>query len=142
MKLKLKNLAPYLPYKLKMLHYGKEKVLNAGQGSSVYWVGITHALNHQESIKPLLHPLSRLIEPILEGGKIPLHELLRGNCFNVEKIIKEQGVSELNKYEPTFQPPFIDFTDGLKLCEWHIDVFGLIEKGLALPIETSKAKGE
>lgn len=124
MKLELKHLAPYLPYKIKMLHYDKKKVLNAGQGSSVHWVGITHALNHQENTKPLLHPLSKLTDE-------QIGELENHHNFSM------MHYSEI-KTDPTRYP----FTIVEKLFEWHFDVFGLIEKGLAEPIETSKAKGE
>lgn len=123
MKLELKHLAPYLPYKIKMLHYDKKKVLNAGQGSSVHWVGITHALNHQENTKPLLHPLSRLTEPI---------------DFNINNISYAAYLKLFSQADLDYvmqSPLLCDFTTVIKLTEWHFDVFGLIDKGLAEPIE-------
>ena len=104
--------------------------MNAGQGSSVHWVGITHALNHQENTKPLLHPLSRLVEPMV---------------FDKNNISYAAEIKLFTRVdvEWTIQSPLgCDYETVQKLFKWHFDVFGLIEKGLALPIETSKAKGE
>ena len=150
-RIELKHLAPYLPYKLKMLHYDKKKVLNAGQGSSVHWVGITHALNHQENIKPLLHPLSRLTE---ENFWKPLLQLLidRGiykkqwadghDNYDARIIEKPFGkIFKLQNHDDWVLILSFNEIDRCKtivfnwLVENHFDVFGLIDKGLAEPIE-------
>ena len=64
-----------------------------------------------EDVKPILRPLSDLTKPVLPDGKIPLVELA-----------KIQNQLQL------FQ----------KLYEWHFDIFGLIEKGEAIDINTLK----
>lgn len=126
--LQLKHLAPYLPYKLKMLHYDKQKVLNSGQGSSVNWVGIIHAIRHQDKTKLLLHPLSKLTDPIEHNG-------------DKVDVLHELGLFQ----ESVSGNSIVDFRTGNKipydcleygrieiLLQYHFDVFGLIEKGLAL----------
>ena len=60
MKLELKQLVPYLPYGLKM--YKKNKSILKASLLNL------DSLLHQGYV-PYLHPLSRLTEPILEGGK-------------------------------------------------------------------------
>jgi len=40
MKLELKHLAPYLPYKLRIKYYERNQVMNMGSGHSTHWIGI------------------------------------------------------------------------------------------------------
>ena len=128
MKLELKHLAPYLPYGLKVssLH-----TLNAETGIG----NINHivkAVNQgKKQYKPRLRPLSDLNTKIYFKGNfiIPI-EYIKNNfeCFNFDYddtfILSEDSVNY--KYLP--------FMIICKLFEWHFDVFGLIEKGLAIDI--------
>ncbi len=79
-KFKPEYLTPYLPYSLKVMMDGKKTnvawmstkniaVIRPDSIGDVKRINWDHA---HLNIKPLLHPLSRLTEPILEGGKIPI----------------------------------------------------------------------
>lgn len=78
MELELKHLAPYLPYGLKVLYHGEQRKMNAGNGSSTHWIGITATLQRQGgNCKPILRPLSDLTKEIEISGEriVPLHRL-------------------------------------------------------------------
>jgi hypothetical protein len=139
MKLELKHLAAYLPFGLKIMYFGKQRKMNAGNGSSKNWIGITATIQRQgENCKPILRPLSDLTKEIEVGGErfVPIKEfmILYGGCTT------EKG-------KPIFESDFItnimysyygSLSYGVieKLFEWHFDVFGLIEQGLAININT------
>lgn len=155
-KLELRHLSGYLPYGLKARiedykcnYVGREfdEVIGFHQWdkNGLLWSVLTDggANPSIEKIKPILRPLSDLTKEIE---------------VNVEKFIP---ISLLNK---TFRPssndlvPYgyngnleidietenysqtIDLMDGFyiaqKLLEWHFDIYGLIEKGLAIDKNT------
>lgn len=152
-KITLKQLAPYLPYKLKILHYGKSKVMTTGGSSSNNWIGIKAVLNGAKGMQPdkyipILHPLSDLIEEITvnketfvpirvinEIHSIEYHE--EENKFSDDAL---QGVVNDCDIDLGFSYPieFLPYIVIQKLFEFHFDVFGLIEKGLAININTLK----
>lgn len=119
MKLELKHLAPYLPYGLKVKYVGKHKYAELITGRSIYnidgWNGsMLTTLGYQISFndyKPILRPLSDL--KYKELG----YDSIEFAIYN----IKNKYANYIN-YEYCF--------------EWHFDVFGLIEKGLAIDINT------
>lgn len=82
--------------------------------------------------KLLLHPLSRLTDPILEDGK-SLRDL---------EIIKKDRSTELNHAISLRlnQKPFtsLEFWFVELLFKYHFDVFGLIPKGLAIEKQIEK----
>ena len=145
MKLELKHLAPYLPYDLKGINHLKD-ISTLGIKDEVFtytnfyenkrikekftYLSIDSFI--KEKYKPILFQLSSLTKEIT----------INGEKFNpYDKINK--------KYPNT--PQFTDYVKGwmqyygvmdskceyvciLKLFEWKIDVFGLIEAGLAEPV--------
>lgn len=169
--LNINHIKPYLGTKLKAL-YGNPPNL---EYKEVEIIGLVHRefethptriladnmdSEHIWMFKPLLHPLSRLTEPILEGGKIPLevialfgkpdHELIDveiSNCGEqINYYISSGHVGHRNSTEFDINTKcfrrhgqIMQHDVNQKLFEWHFDIFGLIEKGLAEPIETSKA---
>jgi len=130
-KLELKHLAGYLPYKLKIRFFKNEEILFVEDlflnGEVLDYVLIPSKYNHY---KPILHPLSDLTNEITidEITFVPIEY----NAFkhDIEAIIE-------------FQNGFIHYK-GVKygiierLLEWHFDVYGLINKGLAIDINTLK----
>ena len=69
-KLEFKHLAPYLPYKLKVQYWDRKIVMNAGQGSSKNWIGISATIQKQgENCKPMFRPLSDLTKEIKVNGE-------------------------------------------------------------------------
>lgn len=120
MKLELKHLAPYLPYKLKYVNY-----------SSIYCYGMEKPLiglitannlmgfvDDRVSSKPILRPLSDLTKKIDHNGEkfVPVDNLLCNPGFNwrheIIHLCSYQNVS--------------------KLLEWHFDVFDLHSKNLCI----------
>ena len=103
-KLELKHLAPYLPYGLKF--YWEDLKGNINKPWSLTINSIDFALENQN--KPILRPLSDLINNEFE--------------------------KELGHFTPDFKFNLDDteykFIE--KMLKLHFDVFGLIEKGLAI----------
>ena len=133
MKLEIKHLAPYLPYKLKL--YNRQGIIRTMYTfeSNDKYINIedVDCLNY----KPILRPLDALKSPITHNGKtfIALHELLKDNCFNLEKMTEER----INEFEATFIDAYSwSYKDAITLCSWHYDIFNLIEKGLAIDINS------
>jgi hypothetical protein len=125
-KLELKHLSPYLPYGLKLFYTHTKKI---GQVSNIYTIGegydnddIKISIDYTDGehiwmYKPILRPLSDLTEEIEEGKPMffPSHQLIK-------HIEQQQDIFNCSYSE-------IDY-----LIRNHFDVFGLIEKGLAIDI--------
>lgn len=150
MKLELKHLSPYLPYKLGFMlsdigifnidseyqkpneAYEKLKLTNILISERIeveleHYNGWGIGFIELEEIKPILRPLSDLTKEIeVNGEKFVPH-------------IKLGGRPNLKDYDIEYLSKNIDnISYGLvsKLIEWHFDVFGLIDKGLAIDINT------
>lgn len=137
MKLKLNHLAPYLPFELKALvgNIQKDVILHQNYNNN-YQIWFLILLSDADKVaKPILRPLNNIKNPITHNGKtfIPLHELLKNNCFNLEKMTEER----INEFEATFIDAYSwSYKDAITLCSWHYDIFNLIEKGLAIDINS------
>jgi hypothetical protein len=136
MKLELKHLTPYLPHKLRVIHDGKNKMLNVGRGSSNNWIGLSALLRWQErehlSAFPILRPLSDLKKEITVGNStfIPIDVIRSKPDFETALW----GVSVMTG--DLFQNRNIEYSLAQKLFKWHFDVFGLIGKNLAIDINS------
>lgn len=154
MELELKHLAPYLPYGFKILepHTGNIRKMNLGQGRSSSWVGLKTVLRNQETSKerytvysPILRPLSDLTKEIEHNGEkfIPFENFMLQN-HNIQEIritldptsddfmiydLHEDGEGNTSEISCSYE--FYRL-----LFEWNFDVFGLIDKGLAIDINT------
>lgn len=109
MELKIEHLAPYLPYGVEIL-WGTVKI-NFFTGNINYIMKDIENSNNLGEFKPLLIPMDSLgndIEPILKSS-----------C---EILIKTDNLFE----EAT------SYKDFKTLLKGHYDVFGLIDKGLAI----------
>ena len=136
-KIELKHLAPYLPYGLKMTWSdGKINVLNPELDEIDYSeneVNLTLVLfiinKGHNDIKPILRPLSDLTEEITHKGKtfIPAARMITHGFHN-------SFWYEIDKFDYRY----LYAMDFEKLLEWHFDVFGLIDAGLAIDINTLK----
>lgn len=134
MKLELKHLAPYLPYGLKIMYTQRN------EKHDLYFHNITAICTEQNHLKPILRPLSDLTNEIEIEGKIfvPKCELdcicrdLEFYSFNFKYFtVGNQDKNYGQEYD------LIDIYNVMqKLFEWHFDVFGLIENGLAIDINT------
>jgi len=133
MKLELKHLAPYLPYGLKIYACQNEYVLELEEEMDNETISVRETIENNH--KPILFPISDLTKEICINGLFfcPIKCLLEDVGFDVSEF----NNSNFNIKTDTFTDLDISsFNDVQKLLEWHFDVFGLIEKGLAIDINT------
>lgn len=124
-KLELKHLAAYLPYEVSVFR-------NTGETHNitlltaciiVLWQG-----DYYTEFKPILRPLSDLTKEIDVNGEkfVPFEKITQGIRPEPEYLLRDlQNTPLLCKY-------FIIEM----LLSWHFDIFGLIENGLAVDINT------
>lgn len=163
-RLTIKELAPYLPYGLKAQHTtyfdNRESKTIVVDVESLHNECVTFSdgmdyyfddqIDNECSIKPLLRPLSSITEEIEHNSiSIQLEP-------NLEKIIPSEFIYKHWFYTIREDGHFsYHIGDGTVigslyrgvpyslieiLLEWHFDVFGLIDRGLALPIEGKEVK--
>lgn len=123
-KLELKHLAPYLPYGLKITVYGdfEMKLVHDSKPEDLHTISIKGVLEDYHC-KTILRPLSEL----------NTDEIFSDSAFCSEIIIQDLE-SIWMSYD---SPCMADFVSGYhQLLENNFDVFGLIEKGLAIDINT------
>lgn len=156
MKLELKHLAPYLPYGLKFstlsdddnkYYIDKERnTLDFGGLNGV--VNICTAQYSRQLYKIVLRPLSDLTKEIEHNGEkfvpsVEFENLYLNDCkwgYNSigTGIIGKNGFMAHLCFmynEIIGECPLAIYE---LLIEWHFDIFGLIEKGLAVDINTLK----
>ena len=131
--LELKHLAPYLPYNTRAIdNFGKIKyirgvLLNSFNALFVRLNDKDYCLNINSGIKPILRPLSDLTKEIEHNGEkfVPIEEWSWGR-FEEISTLKNSTLR------------FIQLREYEILIEYHFDVSGLIDKGLAIDINTLK----
>lgn len=151
MKLQVKHLAPYLPYKPKILvpHWrdvNKKETVIVMELSFDGYINLDNGNSHfVESSKIFLRPLSGLHAEIHSNGKtfIPIQILQKkftkrlrfdgdGFYYHIDKSVVRGKSSDTHF-------PFSQLEAYEYLFEWHFDVFGLIEKGLAIDYNSVKS---
>lgn len=139
MKLELKHLSPYLPYKLYFLMQdGVTKLIMIGikDNKVIVFDGFSSFIEMSES-KPILRPISDL-EKIIEIEFSKLDDF-KSSEYNSEiiELFCFENISfevELSTYDLSKLPyKCIEF-----MFKNHYDIFGLIEKGLAISIHDTK----
>ena len=132
-KLELKHLAPYLPYGLKMSEQKYDLVLNVNNHPN-HCVDLEYSI--KEQVKPILRPLSDLTK---EKHFEKLKEINKDFDFEQEPKVLDDLMIIPSCYENYVE---LEFTEWFYLMEYlyknHFDVFGLINKGLAIDINTLK----
>jgi hypothetical protein len=146
MKLELKHLAPYLPYELNL------KIdTSLGISNRCFELDCGHDFNmhlFKGNVKPILRPLSDLTNEIVIGNvkfvpidilfekEYPRHlskKYYNQTFYNYASVSHNGTAVSLKVYLGKIieQNPRWIFE---YLLKWHFDVFGLIEKGLAINI--------
>lgn len=133
--LTLDHLAPYLPHKLDLVAYQSNGEIERLLGLTQDSVHTTEDEYLFDSVAPLLHPLSSILDEIEHfGEKVILINKITGRWPNgvvtnedALDIWVNRGITNILRYE-TIQ----------MLLKHHIDVFGLIDKGLAEAIKLEK----
>jgi hypothetical protein len=141
MKLQLKHLAPYLPYGLRI--FNKDN-----KGSYILSTGsIDRVIELPEIFKPILRPLSDLVNSV---HHLKLKSWFKYHAENDVLITcydngNEVGITATYKMMGDVFTDIIVNAGGINdtdywlvqnLLKNHYDVFGLIEKGLAIDINT------
>jgi len=130
--LTIKHLAPYLPYELKIRCGEMSHPILTCADTNEFEIAVKEVFINS-AYKPILRPLSDLTKEIeVNGEKFVPH-------------IKLGGRPNLKDYDIEYLSKNIDnMSYGLvsKLIEWHFDVFGLIEKNLAIDINTLPQSSE
>lgn len=123
MKLELKHIAPYLPYGLKTVNFNTNGLIDKPLFSKIIPSNILGFIDGSTESKILLRPLSDLTKEIEVNGEkfVPYKKLEWGNGTHVI---------------PAILGGYTNYNESSKLFEWHFDVFGLIEQGLAIDINT------
>ena len=129
MELELKYLAPYLPYGLKLKL--RDKIIEM-QGL----ISVSERIISYDIDKKLCECEISLIKPILR----PLSDLLKNEFENVYKNqIDYESIEHLSELDcESFLTCNFSYEFWQSLFKNHFDVFGLIEKGLAIDINTIK----
>ena len=163
-KLELKHIAPYLPYGLKWEFEGGD-LPHEVVGLDITYTGVSLLSPDNESTcctlidgKPILRPMSDVVKDI--GGVVPAKELGK-LVISVQKpnnlLVDSNGVPKID-YKIITKPfgevlkvtncdswlIYLSFDEPLRchyyiieyLLKHHFDVFGLIEEGLAIDINT------
>lgn len=152
MKLELKHITPYLPYGLQILRPYGNTILNV-VGLSVNSIVTTIEDSEEKfcsigGVKPILRPMSDLYVP-LKHGHIPIVEVFEmtktlNEGYNVcsDELIYDDGYENCsffwNSSCQCFMngdgDDFISFEIIDYLFQHKFDVFGLIDKGLAVDV--------
>lgn len=147
MKLELKHLSAYFPYDLDYWSVDDKsvntlmKISHNGYGNL-----LLNNEHHEDRIKPYLYPLSDLTKEIEHNNElfIPAKHLFYDWRRNLDLKMDFRGgqLCELwldypdSNSRDYVQESTVTLDEWFKLFEWHFDVFGLIEKGLAIDINT------
>ena len=119
-KLTVNHIAPYLPYGLKGKYtLSNVIILERGQKDEVRekTLDIENPLFFLKYCTPLLLPLDKLTKDFLVDG--------------IEDVTNYLSISDIAKIKENVLY-YIPYGHFLRLVSWHFDVFGLIEKGLAI----------
>lgn len=146
MKLELKHIAGYLPYKMNGLFVypngdAEKCILGITNGGSVRdgLVSINTFLNSTYPAKPILRPFSDLTKEIEVNGEkfVPLEKL--NEHPQTKHYIDKWGEEYvlLVDYEKGYNATY-NMTAKDLLYEWHFDIHGLIEKNLAISIHDAR----
>lgn len=157
-RLTIKELAPYLPYGLKAAFIVRDEIRRIDTLRSLYDIenydDIKLSIGHSDSehiwmFKPFLRPLSSLTEEINWGNQtyaiIDLFEIGDDGGYiyeydhgNIKLISQLKTIAEYNYHHDI---NYLPYPVVQVLIEHHFDVFGLIDRSLALPIEGKEVEG-
>lgn len=143
--IKFEQIAPYLPYNLEceILNYKSDYVGEKyATVKGYYYLGNECFFNFKKGrdcagksvkeFKPILRPLEDLKKEITVNGKkfTPIKTFFREARMLIEHELKVTNGNIICDY--------MSYEIMLKLFEWHFDVFYLLDKGLAVNINSIK----
>ena len=139
MKLEIKHLTSYLPYELKGFctdDLQGVEIMNGLQKISDSCIEVISDKEPMDLIyfKPILFLLSSLTKEITINGEtfVPIYKIYEFEQWDtdeLEEIINDGTIEGIYS-----DLDLITYSQTERLFEWKIDVFGLIEAGLAEPV--------
>ena len=139
MKLEIKHLTSYLPYELKGFctdDLQGVEIMNGLQKISDSCIEVISDKEPMDLIyfKPILFPLSSLTKEITINGEtfVPIYKIYEFEQWDtdeLEEIINDGTIEGIYS-----DLDLITYSQTERLFEWKMDVFGLIEAGLAEPV--------
>ena len=119
--LELKHLAPYLPYEVKMQEYYEDSQFTLKSSNIDYCL--------EKKCRIYLRPPSDLTKVIEHNGEMFVPNQRLDEWFGQTLNVNES----YHLVSPITHEPYVLIR---QLFEWHFDVFRLIDKGLAIDINT------
>jgi len=147
-KLELKHLVPYLLAGVKVYDSYDDKVCELvgvvnGHEEEVFIKSIAIRQRRIDEIKPILRPVSDLNEECFKDGEPwnACDEFEYGDDSQ-DEVYKNasRDLEAIGKYNIVHDMQFQPFGVVEKLISWKFDVFGLIDKGLAIDVNTIDKK--
>lgn len=151
MTLELKHLSPYLAYGLQLSVESIWPRFICPLVVANYSADLRNGINPLEVIqrgaKPILRPLSDLTKEIEHNGerfvpsvKIGIH-VSRNHVKEMPKEFSLEIQGDVKyRIKGFYNYTYLKYSETQKLLEWHFDLFGLIENGLAVDINTLPKK--
>lgn len=137
MELTIEHLSPYLPYELRLWHkgYKGKNILECDVPTGIYErpmssVSMLSVLKEDSFLKPILRPISDLN---LEWFQNSIDGDLENYLINCEPENKHLSIEVCDK---VLGWSALSYEEYALLFRSHFDVFGLIENGLAIDINT------
>jgi len=131
MELKVEHLAPYLPYGLRLRYTREDSVIPEGimTGVTTDYTETGTSIVHISRSRPLLRPLRMIDDEITHNGDtfVPI-DFIEDKYYSLS-LHKE--CERLLEYEGYRWISHMSYLLVLQLLEWHFDIFGLIDAGLA-----------
>lgn len=127
MKLELKHLAPYLPY-------GITGQFNLNQIREDYKIELRTKIMREDNVDFFLKYCKPILRPLSDLTKDNFELIYKGTDDNSD-IIKYLS-EHINNGKGHIAIQQIDYWRVVVLLKHHFDVFGLIDKGLAIDINT------
>ena len=127
-KITIQELAAYLPWEVEAIHLHRDitvKILGLQLDLDVIH---SNGKTPIQFIKPILYTLSSLTKEIEHKGKkfVPID-------YIADKYYTQNWVSQLERcIEDERWVYHLDYSLVLHLLEWHMDIFGLLDRGLAV----------
>ena len=147
-KLELKHLAPYLPYGLKCQAMGEHKI-DAETPLIFRLLGVESTMGRINCkllcgilpINPIINEVFPILRPLSDLSKsIQIAEFYASFIIHIKRITGFEIDIDLDIDSGYLQSSYIEFSDYQLMLDFlyekHFDVFGLIEKGLAIDINT------
>lgn len=155
MKLELKHIAPYLPYDLRIFHSAFMFRNNWNENEIGTMAGITDVISlkldeitfdivmkrdkdsyklhdSRGHFKLILRPISDLTKEIEHNGEkfVPIEKVDKGGNMELLECLND------DEFEFPKDLDLFPYWMIVSLLEWHFDIYGLIENGLAIDINT------